>query len=126
MYCARRFARDAAARTFSSVFTLDEPRDPATWPTPTPRPVPKFTLDVLALGNVLSALGKDLLDMVCSRAQQQGIKIQGIPDDPNVEIPPENIVEVLQNTMGVFFPTLVPPAATAGANTTADAPVTSA
>src|SRR6202035_3244126 len=38
-------ARDAAARTFSYVFTLDTPRDPATWPVPDPRPVPQFIED---------------------------------------------------------------------------------
>jgi hypothetical protein len=48
--------RDAAARSFSDKFTLAEPRDPNTWPTPTPRPVPKFTEDVLALGTVIGAL----------------------------------------------------------------------
>jgi phospholipase C len=31
-------ARDAAARTFSDVFTLDIPRDPASRPVPDPRP----------------------------------------------------------------------------------------
>src|SRR6185295_20225299 len=62
--------RDAAARTFSDLFTLDTPRDPKTWPTPTPRPVPKFTMDVLALGTVISVLGKDLLDMVRNGAAQ--------------------------------------------------------
>jgi hypothetical protein len=32
--------RDVAARTFSHAFTLDTPRDPATWPAADPRPVP--------------------------------------------------------------------------------------
>ena len=35
-------ARDAAARTFSNVFTLDTPRDPKTWPDPKARPVPQI------------------------------------------------------------------------------------
>jgi phospholipase C len=104
--------RDAVARTFSDVFTLDTPRDPNTWPSPTPRPVPKFTLDVLALGNAVGSLGKNLLDGIRAYAQANKIKIEGIPEDPNAEIPPEKAVEVLQNSMAIFFPKL----ASAGSN----------
>src|SRR4029079_10554473 len=49
-------ARDAVARTFSHVFTLATPRDPKTWPSPVARPVPKFTMDALALGTVVSVI----------------------------------------------------------------------
>jgi phospholipase C len=102
--------RDAAARTFSHAFTLDTPRDPTTWPDPTPRPVPKFTLDVLALGTVVSELGKSLLDGLRGYAHQHNIKIEGMPEDPNAEIPPENVIPVLQNSMVMFFPKLAPTA----------------
>ncbi len=101
-------ARDAAARTFSHVCTLDTPRDPGTWPNPIPRPVPRFTQDVLALGTVLSGLGKHLLDMVRGYAQQHDVKIDGIPDDPDAEIPPEHVVSVLQDSMAMVFPKLAP------------------
>ena len=110
--------RDAAARTFSHVFTLDTPRDPGNWPSPAPRPVPKFTMDVLALGQAMSVLGKSLLDGLRAYAAQNKIKIEGIPEDPNVEIPPENAVEVLQNSMAMFFPKLAPAASSAGAPST--------
>jgi phospholipase C len=100
--------RDAVARTFSDVFTLESPRDPGTWPTPAPRPVPKFTEDALALGTVVSKLGQDLLNMVRSYAQQHGVKIDGIPDDPDQEIAPENVISVLQNSMALIFPRLAP------------------
>ena len=53
--------RDAAARTFSSVFTLDTPRDPVEWPVPTPRPVPAFTRDDAGLGATLSVIGGGFL-----------------------------------------------------------------
>ncbi len=43
-------ARDAMARTFSHAFTLDTPRDPATWPAADARPVPQYIQDALALG----------------------------------------------------------------------------
>ena len=44
---ATRSQRDAAARTFSHVFTLDPPRDPQTWPDPEPGrcPVPDRQID---------------------------------------------------------------------------------
>jgi phospholipase C len=64
--------RDAVARTFTHVFTLEEPRDPSAWPVPMARPVPKFQEDLVALGQVLSVLGKTLLDAVkgVRRAEQ--------------------------------------------------------
>jgi phospholipase C len=98
--------RDAAARTFSHVFTLDTPRDPNTWPSPEPRPVPRFTMDALALGKALSVLGKSLVDGLREYAHQHNIEIEGFPADPNAEVPPEHIVEVLQNSMAMFFPKL--------------------
>lgn len=72
--------------------------------------MPKFTQDVLALGTVVSELGKHLLDMVRAYAQQHEVKIDGIPDDPNAEIPPENVVSVLQNSVALVFPKLAPSA----------------
>ena len=51
-------ARDAAARTFSYVFTLDTPRDPATWPVPDPRPVPQYIEDAAALGTSVYAAAR--------------------------------------------------------------------
>ena len=101
-------ARDAVARTFSHVFTLATPRDPKTWPSPVARPVPKFTMDALALGTVVSVIGKELLDGIRSYAHKQKIKIVGLPDDPNSEVPPERVIEVLQHAMAIFFPKLAP------------------
>jgi hypothetical protein len=80
--------RDAASRTFSRVFTLDAPRDPEPWPSP---------------------------DGLRAYAAQNKIKIEGIPEDPNVGIPPENAIEVLQNSMEMFFPRLAPAAASPAA-----------
>ena len=105
-------ARDAAARTFSHAFTLDTPRDPNTWPVPQARPVPKFTLDALALGTVVAPLGKDLLDGLRGYAELNKIKLEGIPDDPKADIPPEQILTVLRSALAMFFPLLVPTAST--------------
>jgi len=103
--------RDAAARTFSHAFTLDAPRDPDTWPVPEPRPVPKFTEDALALGQVVSALGKTLLDGLRGYADQNNVQLEGAPEDPKVDIPPEQILTVLRSALAMFFPLLAPTSA---------------
>ena len=99
-------ARDAAARTFSHVVTLDTPRDPQTWPDPKPRPVPQFIQDTVGLGQVLSTIGKDLLDGIRGYAAQHNLNIEGLPADPKADIPPEQVVNVLQAFVGGFFPLL--------------------
>jgi phospholipase C len=102
--------RDAATRTFSHAFTLDAPRDPETWPVPDPRPVPQFTLDALALGEAVSALGRTFLDGFRGYAERNDIEIEGLPKDPNAEVPPEQLLGVLRNALAIFFPLLVPDA----------------
>jgi phospholipase C len=100
--------RDAAARTFSHVFTLETPRDPESWPVPTPRPVPRYTLDALAFGNVVSALGRTLLDGLRAHAEQSGVKLEGLPDDPKADIPPDQLLTVLRSALALYFPLLAP------------------
>jgi len=100
--------RDAAARSFSHAFTLDTPRDPAEWPVPEARPVPDFVEDAAALGQVVSQLGKSLLDALVGYAEQNDIKLEGMPDDPRAEIPPEQILTVLRSALAIFFPLLAP------------------
>jgi phospholipase C len=100
--------RDAAARTFSHVFSLDSPRDPSEWPVPEPRPVPAFQEDLVALGQVLSVLGKTLIDGVRGYAEQNHIEVEGLPKDPNAEIAPGEVLQVLRNVLAMFFPLLAP------------------
>jgi hypothetical protein len=80
-------ARDAA-RTFSHAFTLDEPRDNKSWPVPTSRPVPAFMEDDVALGKIVSGLGTTFLAGIREQAADSNIKIEGVPDDPEADIPP--------------------------------------
>jgi len=102
--------RDAAARTFSHAFTLDTPRDPATWPVPVPRPVPAYIQDALALGQTLSALGKDVFTGIRAYARQHDIKIDGLPEDPAAEVPPEQALHIIHNFLAIHFPLLHPAA----------------
>jgi phospholipase C len=103
--------RDAAAPTFSHAFTLDQARDPKSWPVPTPRPVPSFTVDTTALGQVLSQLGETFLNGLRQHAQDNNVKLEGVPDDPNAGIPPEQIITVIRSALAVSFPLLAPASA---------------
>src|SRR5262249_51606611 len=66
--------RDAAARTFDDLFTLDQPRDPQTWTPITALPVPSYHLDEEALGKGLSGLGRTMGKGMIGYASQLGIE----------------------------------------------------
>jgi phospholipase C len=99
-------ARDAVARSFSDVFVRETPSRPDTWPAPQARPVPLYAEDDLALGTVVSMLGKTLLDAIRGYAEQNNIELAGVPKDPGDEIPPEQVVRVLRSASAVLFPLL--------------------
>jgi phospholipase C len=107
--------RDAAAATFSHAFTLDNPRDPGTWPVADPRPVPAYIEDALGLGKSLSLLGKAVFEGIRGYAEANNIEIQGLPADPNAEIPPEQALNIIHNFLAIQFPLLAPTTPTQGA-----------
>jgi phospholipase C len=113
-------ARDAAARTFTHAFTLDTPRDPQTWPVPEPRPVPQFIEDAVALGTTASPLGKTLFQGVRAYAEQHNIEIEGLPKDPNDDVPPEQLLNVFRNFLATIFPLLAPAAPGSGPQSSTD------
>jgi len=98
--------RDASARTFDDLFTLDEPRDPQGWVTVTARDVPAWHLDEEALAKGLSGLGKSMGQGIIDHARGLGIDLPPQLDDPNAEITPEIIVEVLRDISWHYFPLL--------------------
>jgi phospholipase C len=102
--------RDAAARTFAHAFTLNTPRDPGTWPVHDPRPVPAYIKNALGLGKSLSLLGKAAFEGIRGYAEAHNIEIEGLPADPNAEIPPEQALHIIHNFLAIQFPLLVPPA----------------
>src|SRR6478752_421276 len=67
--------RDAIARTFEGVFTLDAPRDPATWPDVQARPVPEWTMDPEVVATFLSSLGKGLVPGLIAQAKAMGVAL---------------------------------------------------
>ena len=102
--------RDAAARTFDDLFTLDEPRDPETWATFTALPVPSWHRDDEALGKALSGLGKGMGQGLIEHARALGVQLPPQLDDPSAELTPQLIVEVLRDVSWHFFPRLAPDA----------------
>ena len=99
-------ARDAAARTFSSVFTLDTPHDPQTWPVPKARPVPPMQQDMAGLGAVLSVMGKTMIQGIREYAAEHNLEIEGLPKDPKVAIPDDQLVNVFRGFVANWFPLL--------------------
>jgi len=100
--------RDASARTFDTLFTLDQPRDPDTWATLAALPVPSWELDEEALGKALSGLGTSMGKGLIEHAREQGIELPSQLDDPAAEPTPQVIVEVLRDVAWHYFPRLVP------------------
>ncbi|MBF9072680.1 alkaline phosphatase family protein [Streptacidiphilus fuscans] len=105
-------ARDAAARTFSHAFTLDRPRDPDIWPTPTPQPVPQYIEDALLVGRSLSTLGKAAFEGIRGYADHHGIRIEGLPHDSKTEVSPEQALRIMRDFLAIHFPRLAPPTQT--------------
>jgi phospholipase C len=106
--------RDAAARSFDDLFTLDEPRDPQTWATFTALPVPAWHLDEEALGKGLSGLGKSMGHGLLEQARQIGLRLPPQLDDPTAELTPEDILDVFRHVAWHYFPLLAPAGTAAG------------
>jgi len=98
--------RDASARTFDHVFTRAAPRDPQTWAAITAHPVPEWTMDHEVVGKALSTLGKGMAPALITRARQLGIPLPAELNDPGAGLPPGQIVTVLRQVAGHFFPLL--------------------
>ena len=100
--------RDAAARTFDDLFTLDEPRDPETWATITALPVPAWHLDEEALGKGLSGLGKSMGHGIVEHAREIGLRLPSELDDPAAEVTAAVILDVFRHLAWHYFPLLSP------------------
>jgi phospholipase C len=98
--------RDASARTFDHVFSLAAPRDPTTWATVTAHPTPAWTIDLEVVGKGLSTLGKGMGPGLIARAREMGVKLPPELDDPHAVLTPGQIVPLLRDIAGHFFPLL--------------------
>ena len=100
-------ARDAAARTFDGVFTLDTPRDPKTWATPAAGPVPSWTVDPEVVGRAVSGLGKGVVPGLVAHAKSRGIALPPEAEDPDGLVP-RAVVDLLRVLGHHYFPALAP------------------
>ena len=98
--------RDASARTFDDLFTLDEPRDPQSWTSVTALPVPAWHLDEEALSNGLSGLGKTMGHGLIEHARELGIQLPSELNDPAATPQRADILQVLRQIAGQYFPLL--------------------
>src|SRR3984957_7572281 len=100
--------RDAGARTFHQLLSLDVPRDPDTWPQVTARPVAPFQLERVAAGQALSTLGKHLCHGL--RAHESRLRGTAAPQplDFDEEVSPTLALEFVHRIAARFFPRLRP------------------
>jgi phospholipase C len=101
--------RDASARTFDHVFTRETPRNPDTWTTVEAQPVPEWAIDYALIDKALSGLGKAVGPGIIQHAKEVGVK--NLPpqlDDPNTEITPQLVIEVIRDVARHYFPRLAP------------------
>ena len=98
--------RDASARTFDHVFTLDAPRDPAEWVTITPRAVPDWTMDTEVVGKALSTLGKGMGPALIAKAREMGVTLPAELSDADARLTPALVVPFLRDVAHHLFPLL--------------------
>jgi phospholipase C len=99
--------RDASARTFDDLFTLDEPRDPQSWATVAAHPVPAWQLDEDALNKGLSGLGKTIAPGVIAHARELGVDVPA-QGDGSADLTPAAILGLLKQAALHYFPKLAP------------------
>ena len=98
--------RDAAARPFDHVFSLESPRDPQTWATITALPVPGWMSDHAIVSQGLSTLGKGIGHGLIARARELAVKLPTGLDDPHATLTPRLIVGGIKEVAAHFFPLL--------------------
>jgi phospholipase C len=95
--------RDAVARTFDHVLSLDTPRHPDTWPQITPLPCPEFQMARVAAGEAFSALGRHLCHGLLQHAKQTGMTVPQAPADADSEISPALALDLVNRIAGRLF-----------------------
>ena len=60
------------------------------------------------VGNTLSTLGKSAAPGLIQHAKEMGVKLPPQLDDPNAELTPQLIIEVLRDICWHYFPLLAP------------------
>jgi len=95
--------RDAVARTFEHVLSLDVPRHPDSWPEVTALPCPDFQMARVAAGEAVSALGRHLCHGLLHHAKQTGMTVPLAPADPDSEISPAFALDIVNRIAAKLF-----------------------
>ena len=104
-------ARDAAARTFEGLLSLESPREPGSWPDVTPLPVPGYREDRVAVGQAVSTLGRHLCHALLQHVRETGGTAPAAPDDPD-DVSPTLALDIVHRLAADFFPHLATAAPT--------------
>ena len=102
--------RDGSARTFEHLFTLDEPRDPTTWPTvETGAQAPADAAVPVTVRMSLGSLGRHLVHGLAHLGRAHDLDVEPGELDPQVEVPPQVFADAARHFGGHFFPRLERP-----------------
>jgi phospholipase C len=96
--------RDATARSFSSIFTLEKPRAQSDWPDVVARPVEPMPESLMPLDAPLNGLGKSLLGGLLALGKSMGATVPDVA--PDAEITGAQAVAVGQEVLGDLFPAM--------------------
>lgn len=100
--------RDKIAKPIDYVFTLDTPRDPATWAKPVPIPMKPDDLNWEKLHRQLGGLGEIALPSVIHLAKEKGITLPPKVEEPGFKLTPDETWDLLTLATAHFFPALAP------------------
>jgi phospholipase C len=100
--------RDATARSFSPIFTLDVPRAQSDWPDVVARPVEPMPETLMPLDAPLNGLGKALLGGLLALGKELGVAVPEVA--PDAVITGAEAIAMGQDVLGDLFPAMRPSA----------------
>ncbi len=101
--------RDASARTFEDVFSLEKPRDPDTWPTITAPAVPDFQVRRVEACEVIGTLGRHLCHGLVEHERERRGTEPSAPTPPPAltpEMSPTLALDIVHRLGARYFPKL--------------------
>ena len=98
--------RDATARSFASVFTLDKPRAQSDWPDIVARPVEPMPESLMPLDAPINRLGKALLGGLLALGEEMGVSVPAV--SPDAMITGAEAIAIGQDVLGDIFPAMRP------------------
>jgi phospholipase C len=100
--------RDASARTFDHIFSLDQPREVAAWPEVSPLPVPASQQHWANERGAISSLGRHVCHGLLLHAEKLATGIPSAPADPDAEVSPALALDIVHRISARLFPKLIP------------------